>query len=331
MNQPVGSPRCPISGEEMRLWLEMPIDPASGHMTSYGNIFYSQKSRYGMVYPRPDIEQIASFYKIDNYYTHRNHEETDSRKAAAASVKPHFLDRLRIKIAYHLERKRATVFDDLIQLPKTEVRTILDIGAGSGRLLKRLNSAGYSVVGIETDPQANSFKLGLPVYQGTAETIPDQVQGQQFDAVVLSHVLEHCLDPIAVLKNVYQLLRPRGYFICEVPNNDALGCKMAGVTWFMLDAPRHLNFFTPASLVSALEKSDFEVNKLAFRGYCRQFSQGWIEYEANIYDRLVASGQTATPWPKKNSALRAWTLLFSTLFAQPTQKYDSVRAVAQCH
>jgi hypothetical protein len=97
----------------------------------------------------------------------------------------------------------------------------------------------------------------------------------------------------------------------------------------MLDAPRHLNFFTPASLVSALTKTDFQVNKLAFRGYCRQFSRNWIEYEASIYERLVASGQTATPWPKKNSAPRAWQLLFSTLLAQPAQKYDSVRAIAQ--
>jgi len=329
MSHPFGAPRCPISGEEMNPWLQMPIDPVNGQLNTYGDIFYSHQSKYGMVYPRPNTTEIAGFYQVDGYYTHRSHEETDSRKTASLSVKPNLLDRLRLKIAYLLESEKETIFDDLIQLPKTEIQTILDIGSGSGRLLKRFNSAGYSVVGIETDPQANAFNLGLPVYQGTAETIPPQVKGQQFDAVVLSHVLEHCLDPIAALSNVYQLLRPGGYFICEVPNNEALGCKTAGVTWLMLDAPRHLNFFTSASLVSALEKTDFRVNKLAFRGYCRQFSQGWIEYEASIYERLVVSGQTAAPWPKKNSALRAWRLLFATLLAQPAQKYDSVRAIAQ--
>lgn len=329
MNHMTDLPLCPLSGESMRVWMRMPIDPVTGYPSEYGTVFYSDKSGYGMVFPRPSPGEIEGFYDLPAYYTHQHNQPTDSSPTGARPFWLRILDRLRMRIAFELHPLEATIGSCLRELPKKEFRHVLDVGCGAGGLMQELHQAGYSVVGIEQDCHAHSFQLGLPVYQGTAEVIPAQVQCQQFDAIIMSHVLEHCLDPIKALENLYQLLRPGGYFICEVPNNDCLGLKFAGVTWSMLDMPRHLNFFTPTSLVSMLEKIGLQSKKLAFRGYYRQFTNSWIDYEASVYDRLLQSGQTAQPWPRRNSPLRAWKLLLATIFAPPEGRYDSVRAIAQ--
>ena len=305
----------------MQLVMTMPVDAKTGKKIDFGKIFYSTESDYAMVFPRPQLEDIVHFYNIDDYYTStKSHFESEGKST--------FFDRLRLHLAWRFDHECSTIFDTVRDLPQEKITSILEVGCGGGDLLQKLTMANYTCFGVEADPMAKSFSFGLNIFQGTAEKIPNEVKNQKFDLVIMSHVLEHCLDPSLALDNVFNLLRPGGYFICEVPNNSALGFKYSGVAWEMLDIPRHLNFFTPISLVSMIKKYGFQVQRLAFWGYCRQFSNSWVNTEAKVYERVIESNSFVSPNLIKNSKLRAWQLLFHSLLAKPSKKYDSVRIIA---
>jgi SAM-dependent methyltransferase len=178
------------------------------------------------------------------------------------------------------------------------------------------------VFGIEPDPAARRLaeKAG-EVFDGTAEALPGAIAGKQFDVVLLSHVLEHCIDPVAALKNVKGLLAPGRTAIIEVPNNAAPGFDTYGPGWFFADIPRHLQFFTENSLRKALAHAGLRVTRAIYTGYTRQFSPQWLAAQTEIREHIGLGSNEA--W-KTN----AWLLLAKTAFARPAKKYDSIRVHA---
>jgi SAM-dependent methyltransferase len=69
-----------------------------------------------------------------------------------------------------------------------------------------------------------------------------------FDAVTLSHVIEHVPDPLGLLVEVRRILKPGARIVLTTPNSRSLGHQKFREFWFGLDPPRHLQIFTPASL-----------------------------------------------------------------------------------
>lgn len=255
---------------------------------------------------------VAAFYTAD-YYTHVTPGAADRSSLS-------LLDRVRMHLAW-----RADGGVDLSPNEVARIRSVpvlCDVGCGSGQTLSQFKQAGYEVVGIEPDPAARSLANQFgDVLEGTAEVLPDQVAGMQFDVVLLSHVLEHCIDPGAALRNVKRLLAPGGTAIIEVPNNAALAFEVYGPGWFFADIPRHLQFFTEPSLRRALENSGMRVGRVIYTGYTRQFSPAWLVAQREIMKRTGLEG-------KDGGAGSAWGLLARTAFARDTRKYDSIRVHA---
>jgi SAM-dependent methyltransferase len=94
-------------------------------------------------------------------------------------------------------------------------RRILDIGSGSGMMLRMLRGFG-SVRGVETDPalvrHARSNDLDVDVLE-----FPRELPSGLFDAVTLFDVLEHFEDDRAALQAVDGLLAPGGFLFVTVP------------------------------------------------------------------------------------------------------------------
>ena len=205
-----------------------------------------------------------------------------------------------------------------------------DLGCGGGDLLTRLSRLGHEVVGVEPDPAAREVVRGKGhrVLAGTAEELPEEIRGERYDLVVLSHVLEHCLDPGRAVANATGLLADRGVLAIETPNNDARGLGRAGVLWPWLDVPRHLNFFTSRSLAAICEGAGLSVRGVEYCGYTRQFLPGWIRAERRIRDAFSAGGGDAAGLPGPHRESSAWWLLLSTAWAPDRLKCDSVRVIA---
>ncbi len=101
-------------------------------------------------------------------------------------------------------------------------RRVLDCGCGSGKIAQILLRGHCSAVGIElNDQRAASAESACQVVVHGSLTDPgtwSKLPPGDFDAVLLSHVLEHVSDPAAVIRACMERLRPGGRLVAVLPN-----------------------------------------------------------------------------------------------------------------
>jgi 2-polyprenyl-3-methyl-5-hydroxy-6-metoxy-1,4-benzoquinol methylase len=297
----------------------MPIDAKTFRETTHGSVYECVNCALGFVHPRPTPAQTASFYQLDAYYT-------QGASHMVRTPAPRILSRLRTHLAWRLDQ--GTSLCNIIEDELAPRCTIVDIGCGSGSLMKDLAARGHRVTGVERDAASVSrHEPSLRVLEGSAEALPRELEPASCDGVVFSHVIEHLVDPVRALADAAALLKPKGLVFCEVPNNEALIARQSGLAWEHLDIPRHLNFFTERSLAALVRNAGLVVRRVYFSGYCRYFDDSYIATEQRIYDRLAAMPGGAHG-ATRNSAGRAWRLLARTALAPARVKYDSVGIVA---
>lgn len=146
-------------------------------------------------------------------------------------------------------------------LPPGQGRRLLDVGCGSGDFLTRMRVHGWQVVGVEPDPKAAEAarRNGLDVRDGMLADAG--FHGDTFDAIVLSHVIEHVHDPVALLRECGRVLRPGGRLVVLTPNLSSLGHRRFGPDWRGLEPPRHLYVFSLRSLAACVARVGLTVTE----------------------------------------------------------------------
>lgn len=174
---------------------------------------------------------------------------------------------------------------------------LVDVGCGNGLLQRHLESLGWKeTVGVE--PSGNPTgrrELGLEIYNEPVRVFlarPGMAGG--FDVAVANHVLEHSYEPLRLLAELRDLVRPGGHVLIATPN--LAGVSMRWKTWASrlglksrpfrhLDYPKHLVLFGLRNLPPLVEAAGLSIRA------------------AETYTR--ASGDDAG----KPSRLRAWDRL----------------------
>ena len=103
-----------------------------------------------------------------------------------------------------------------IQLP--EKARVLDAGCGPGGMLKAFADQGYECVGCDYTDQQTQYgrSKGLNLFSGGIEEITPKY-ANYFDLVMLNDVLEHLLNPGAILFEIRKILKPDGYVYIQFP------------------------------------------------------------------------------------------------------------------
>jgi len=315
------TPHCRLCNEPLVSRLRVPRDWRRPEPAGPYDMMWCDSCQLGTIHPMLTAAEIAKAYEVDAYYTHALDQQEDGDP---------LLDQLRFKLACKLDRAVPLSLEWFGRRYGDGRLYVCEIGCGDGALLLDLQREGHIVTGVEPDPSARSVAegnaLGLRVSVGTAEELPDDVTSRRFDVVVMNHVLEHTVDPIAAVSNALGLLAPGGVLVIETPNHRALGFQRAGATWAFLDVPRHLHFFTEASLRKTCAAAGAKVQEVEYHGYCRQLKQSWVKTERTIWDAL--NGGRATPPLQRNSSAEAWRLLLRTAVSSRPEKCDSVRVLA---
>jgi len=141
--------------------------------------------------------------------------------------------------------------------------TIADYGSSYPILLVKAKEAGFSgTLGIEYDRAANDFGRSHGIEMVTPDEFRDQAPGAPLDIVRLSHVLEHLIDPLAVLKSISARMRKGGLLYITQPNFPVLSAhecaeELADSVW-----PEHLHFFSPISLCALATLAGFQITQL---------------------------------------------------------------------
>jgi hypothetical protein len=91
------------------------------------------------------------------------------------------------------------------------------------------------------------------VYVGLLSRIPEAVG--RCDCLVLSHVLEHVLDPRASLARIRPVMRPGAWLYCETP--DATRYSDFALSPFQDFNTEHINHFSLASMANLIRRCGF--------------------------------------------------------------------------
>jgi SAM-dependent methyltransferase len=130
-------------------------------------------------------------------------------------------------------------------------RRWLDVGSGSGYLLKVVQSYGAEAIGVEPGGwgQIAARDKGVHVVQGFLDetTLPGK-----FDFVSATDVLEHQPDPAELLRLIRHYLQPSGLAFITVPFAESFHGTVLKWRWPMVEPPTHSHFFSRASFGSFL-------------------------------------------------------------------------------
>lgn len=129
---------------------------------------------------------------------------------------------------------------------------VLDVGCGPGIFIDVARDGGFEAVGVELNQQnvADMRARGITVYEKPLDQCG--LDEGSFDLISLWEVLEHIVDPKALLAEVARLLSPKGVVLILVPNRDALVTRLLHErsNTFVFS---HVNFFDAASLARLAE------------------------------------------------------------------------------
>lgn len=215
------------------------------------HVTQSRCRRCGLVFANP----IATDAYVRRYYSSRYYEE-------------HWNEIL---------NPSARSRDSLLNAQKAEVARILrrikggralEIGCGTGALLKLLSDALFSVSGIELSRRAVEYSrnvFGLhDIFEGTLDDVT--FDSNLFDLVYAWHVIEHVRSIDSFVSEVHRILKPGGLFWIGTENFANATYRMAraakvarGLPPPFATSPEHTYAFTPKTLSDVLKRRGFAV------------------------------------------------------------------------
>ena len=136
--------------------------------------------------------------------------------------------------------------------PKRSQPAVLEIGCGGGWNLQPFQDRGWTAVGWDFDDDylGAGRERGLDLRYGSLDDAV--VRNERFELIILSHVLEHLLDPLADLRKLRSLLTPQGALYIEVPSLFNVSTNL--LRYFQ---NAHTYSFVPETLESLMQRGGY--------------------------------------------------------------------------
>ncbi|MDR0910608.1 MAG: class I SAM-dependent methyltransferase [Spirochaetaceae bacterium] len=252
--------------------------------------FYVRCPRCGLVHinPQPLVQEIHNRYAGNSYLNYEKANEDN------------FLNLQHLGL-------RDGGFYDIFSDGKGGLKrglSLLDIGCATGALVGELAALGWEASGLELSAEEAAWgrSLGRNILEGTIEgALADGRLGPaQFDVVLASHVIEHLNQPALFVQNVYQIVKPGGYFFITTPNIDGFQAKLFGKKWrsAIFD---HICLFSKANLRKILENTGWTIEKTAtWGGLAKGTAPDWLKKMADNGAKRFGFGDVVLMRCKKN-------------------------------
>lgn len=182
---------------------------------------------------------------------------------------------------------------------------LVEVGCGTGFLLKKFHEDGWDVLGIEPDEGLSDFvreRHGLTALPTTLEEA--NIADASVDAVVMLHVIEHVPDPIGTLREIFRILKPGGHLVLETPRYDSLSFALLGRRERSLTCDGHIYFFTTRTLTALCETAGFAPRQLRLVGRSLSLERlAWnlvVMSKSEAVDRLMRKVSKALRLDKRH-------------------------------
>lgn len=277
------------------------------------NLRQCQAPNCGLIWldPMPHPDELHRFYKT--YYTHAPKSDGVPKVKRPKSERHLKVESQRgylaTRFGYHLKEcswwtrflggttwltpvSRMHLDFSVMHLAAVPNGRVLDVGCGGGQILANLQRFGWNVEGVDFDPLAVAAarERGVTVRLGS---LADQHYSEEsFDAVIMSHLIEHVPDPVSLIRECHRILKPGGRLVMVTPNTQSLSHRLFGRAWRGLEPPRHLYIHSGSSLAAVSRDGGFDDVRLATSA---RYAEGMFRQAFEL--RRLQSGETSKPFP----------------------------------
>ncbi|MDI6891774.1 MAG: class I SAM-dependent methyltransferase [Actinomycetota bacterium] len=213
------------------------------HFQPNFNVVKCRRCELVYMNPRPPFAYLKKLYGKDYYGGEAQYTYGDERKNAPANKVIH--------------EKRLSVIEKFVGRGR-----ILDVGCAFGLLLEVARERGWQPYGLEiSEYPAEYVRQQLKIDVLTKDITEADYPDCFFDAVVMVELIEHLLDPLGALKEVWRVLRVGGVAVIQTANIDSLKARIWRDKWEYF-LPGHTYCFSKTTLTKMLEKTGFRVEKI---------------------------------------------------------------------
>ncbi len=230
--RPLGGPACPICADAEAVLFDG---------TRVQKIYTCPSCRHLFWDTVPTSQELLDFYRSEYCEQHGQEAIQECRHA------------------YYREHVEEMV--NLLGRPRGEV-CLLDYGSSIPVLTHEARNAGVGNPGaVEVDLKAWEYARA----HGLSILTPEQYEhlpDESVDIIRFSHVLEHLVDPAAVVATAVRKLRPGGLLYITQPSFPVFLPRRTDYPLKDSVYPTHLHFFSPLSLVRMVSRFPLEVIRL---------------------------------------------------------------------
>ena len=270
MNTKILSRICPICGysEGEILHTQKFVLPKNSPLPNMYDVVSCCKCTFTFADTKANQQTYDTFYELQSKYE-------DKKTSSGGGYK-----------AYDLKRISETVDEIIHSCPDKDAR-IIDIGCANGGILRVLKEKGYkNLVGYDPSKKCveNMQNEKITCLQGSIFDANNVFANQQFDYVILSHVMEHIYDLQKAFNICFYLLAEGGKLYIEVP--DAARYSDFFVTPYYYFDSEHINHFDEISLSNLGLTVGFKIKNIGHKIFnvsdTQQYPALFIVFEKTI-------------------------------------------------
>lgn len=239
---------CPFCGIDNEAVLKRPDQLPVAHCNTCGCWYVNSL---------PPISSIEAFY--DGYFC--VHRPSDMSEKSASRM---------IKNAKDSSKSEWQIQSLSGILGGLRGKRVLEVGCGLCRFLLSARAEGAEVIGCDLSPEACEFaekRLGICVHCSTLEGCLSSIG--KVDAVVMRDLIEHPIEPMAVLQAAHDILKPGGVLLMHTPNGGQAGTHIeTAKEWigFRVDL-EHLQYLSPNTVNWLGRTLDMPIERLDAFGF----------------------------------------------------------------
>jgi 2-polyprenyl-3-methyl-5-hydroxy-6-metoxy-1,4-benzoquinol methylase len=167
-----------------------------------------------------------------------------------------------------IEKETCIVFKQLKRIGISFKSKILDVGSGTGSLLRSLQRLGFRYL-MGVDPFINKnidYGNGVLIRKAFLQDLDGD-----FDLIMFHHSFEHIEDPYAAMSSVSRMLRDKGLCLIRIPIVPSYAWTKYGIHWVQIDAPRHFFIHSVKSIELLTTRAGLTIKDIIYDSTDLQF------------------------------------------------------------